>query len=257
MPVVKHCASCGKSFSRPPSRGAETCSMRCRDAWRVARRTMRACKACGVEFYRTHGELYCSRKCGHTSHTLPRTDPEPAAVDGARWLPLGKQRFALVDTDVFDRVNQWNWSVSARAAKGRKPYAHRADHSGGKPRWVKLHIYLLNPPAGMLVDHISGDTMDNRRSNLRLATLKQNSQNSISGASKSGFRGVHPENGRFLAHITTDKRCRRLGLFDAPEDAARAYDSEARVVQGAFARLNFPGPGEQPSHVFGNSIATP
>lgn len=55
-----------------------------------------------------------------------------------------------------------------------------------------MHRYILGAPAGLMVDHINGDTLDNRRWNLRLVTRIQNGQNRIgaSAHSKTGVRGV-------------------------------------------------------------------
>lgn len=58
----------------------------------------------------------------------------------------------------------------------------------------------------------------------------------------SGFRGVsrHKASGRWLANICHDGRTRHIGLYDSPEDAARAYDERAKKLRGGAAKLNFP-----------------
>lgn len=105
-------------------------------------------------------------------------------------------------------------------------------------RQVKMHQLLLDAPK---IDHKNGRGTDNRRCNLRPATNGQNRANShtpiINGL---GYRGVEPCGDKFRARIGHDGRLVRIGVFDTPEQAARAYDEKARELHGEFAGLNFP-----------------
>ncbi len=108
-----------------------------------------------------------------------------------------------------------------------------------------LHRIIVKPPPNMTVDHKDRNSFNNRRSNLRLATASQNSANSISKKrSNSGFRGVcrHKRklSKQFIAYINRANGRRNLGYHHKAEDAARAYDVEAKKTWGEFAILNFP-----------------
>ena len=84
------------------------------------------------------------------------------------------------------------------------------------------------------VDHKNGDALDNRRSNLRLATRRQNIANAVR-ARKSGLpRGVRPSNSRFMARINSVY----LGTFNTPEEAHSAYRAAAIEQYGDFANFN-------------------
>jgi len=97
-------------------------------------------------------------------------------------------------------------------------------------------------PAGVL-DHIDGNPANNAIANLRSATHRENQRNTRAHRdSRSGFKGVgwHPQRAKWAAKIMVDRQSIYLGLFDKPEDAARAYDAAAKQHHGKFARLNFP-----------------
>jgi hypothetical protein len=108
---------------------------------------------------------------------------------------------------------------------------------------VLMHRALL-AVAGP-VDHTNGDGLDNRRANLRAATCTENARNvRVHRDNLAGWKGVSKApprvRARWRARIWVDGRELRLGYFDDPEAAARAYDAAAREYFGAFAALNFP-----------------
>lgn len=109
-----------------------------------------------------------------------------------------------------------------------------------------LHRLIANPPTGMVVDHINGDMLDNRRENLRVCTRQQNMMNQRKRVDNtSGYKGVarHTRSRRkpFKAYIKKDGKQHHLGNFETAEAAAQAYDDAARLLHGEYARLNFPG----------------
>lgn len=90
-------------------------------------------------------------------------------------------------------------------------------------------------------DHINGNTLDNRRSNLRVVTRTQNNQNvTIRKHNKSGYKGVSLEKktGRWVAVIQANNKRIHLGTFDTPEEAYAAYCEAAKKYHGKFARFD-------------------
>ena len=144
---------------------------------------------------------------------------------------------ALVDDADFEKVNQYKWKVSTR-------YARHSYREGKKIKGIQMHRFLLKAPINMQVDHINGNGLDNRRSNLRLATRSQNQWNTKRVNSKTGFKGVsyHNDTRRkkpWMAHITIYDKTRTVGHFYTAEEAARAYDKRAKELFGEFASTNF------------------
>lgn len=75
--------------------------------------------------------------------------------------------------------------------------------------------------SGMVVDHINGNTVDNRSDNLRVVTSAENNKNLAKNRrTKTGINGVYVKNGRFYARITVNKENIHLGVFDNIFDAA-------------------------------------
>lgn len=116
-------------------------------------------------------------------------------------------------------------------------------HLGGN---FAMHRVVMKAPPGTIVDHINGNGLDNRRSNLRFATNQENQRNARKrGDGTTPFKGVRRKSGGFEANIRTAAGKKYLGRFDSAERAAVAYDDAAREHFGSFASLNFPRTGER------------
>jgi hypothetical protein len=152
-------------------------------------------------------------------------------------LPNGYN--ALVDAEVYRLANSLTWGVIHN--RRRYPYAIHQIRRMGKLLTVKLHQFIASPPNGMLVDHINGDTLDNRARNLRLASHSENVRNSRRrNGSTSRFKGVswHAKQGHWAARITKDRVTHALGYFEDEREAAEAYDRAAVEMHGEFAMTN-------------------
>lgn len=110
--------------------------------------------------------------------------------------------------------------------------------SGSQRTLVAMHRVIMGAPAGAVVDHINGDTTDNRRQNLRICSQKENARNRKAHGGRP-FKGVYGRGERFRACIMIDGRQAALGCYPTAIEAALAYDNAARKHHGAFARLNF------------------
>jgi hypothetical protein len=149
-----------------------------------------------------------------------------------KYIQLTQGKRAVVDDDMYDYLTCWDWHYG-------NGYARRAGWSEGEGKIVKMHHVVLPLKKGFEVDHINGDSLDNRRKNLRLVTRTQNSVNKRTQRnSTSGFKGVNRHQGKWRAYICKDKKQIHLGVFDRKEDAAQAYDDAAGRLFGEYACLN-------------------
>ena len=154
-----------------------------------------------------------------------------------REIELTQGKVALVDDEDYERVSAYVWT----AAKGEGDYwyAYRKDGTES----IRLHRFILGIDDEREVDHIDRDALNCQRYNMREATRTQNARNRIVPQTEggSGYRGVQSFRDRWRAHIQIAPGNRKhIGLYDTPEEAARAYDAMAREHHGEFAVLNFP-----------------
>lgn len=162
------------------------------------------------------------------------TPPEPADEE-VRHIGLTRGYFAVVDAADYAWLSRYKWTA---LVAGSKVYAIRA-HKG---KTILMHREIMQPPDGLVVDHIDGNGLNNRRSNMRACTREQNLYNSRPRNKRSKHKGVRycEERDNWIAEITRRGHKFHLGTFDDEIEAARAYDRRAVELFGAFARLNFP-----------------
>ena len=154
-------------------------------------------------------------------------------------IPLSRGLVALVDDNDYEMVRSMGpWSAFPR---NRTFYARKTIYLGnGRGTSLYMHRVLTDWPR---VDHINGDGLDNRRSNLRSTSHAGNMRNArLRPDSTSGYNGVswHPKHRKWVAAIHVDHRRIYLGSYIDPVEAARAYDEAATHHFGEFARINFP-----------------
>lgn len=105
-----------------------------------------------------------------------------------------------------------------------------------------LHRLIMNAPKGMVVDHINGDTLDNRRSNLRLCTHAQNisHRTKLNKNNTSGYAGVYwsKQTNKWVVRVRCQYEYIRLGHFLSKKDAAWVYNQAASQLFGEFAYQN-------------------
>ncbi len=159
-----------------------------------------------------------------------------------RRIYLGEGEWTNVESPDYYRIRDFRWHLEG---KNGKFYVVRTTKVGN--RWTKkaaMHREIMNAPQGVLVDHRNGDSLDNRRGNLRFATPAENVRNRSKTRSKtsSKYIGVYrdKERNKWASHLKHKGKMIWLGRYDREIDAAKAYDKAAKKYFGEFARLNVP-----------------
>ena len=151
-------------------------------------------------------------------------------------IQLTKGYKAIIDKEDFEKVNKYSWHFS-----NGYPYA-RINH-----KLIKIDRYILGQENNKLhIDHINGDGLDNRKSNLRMVTRSQNMMNKrkkqtcFGTPTSSKFKGVFWEKGckKWRVQVTLNKKRHHIGLFVNELDAAIAYDQAATKMFGEYALTN-------------------
>lgn len=147
-----------------------------------------------------------------------------------------KGRAVLCDTADYSTLSQFKWHIK----KDKKTYyAVTNVYIGGKSRSISMHRILTGIRKSE-VDHINRNGLDNRRSNLRFATAKQNQCNRVR-FNRFGYRGVtkSTSSNSFTVQIQIGgKRFHKYG-FKTAEEAARHYDKLSKEHHGEFGIRNF------------------
>jgi len=161
----------------------------------------------------------------------------PAIIkDDVALIPIGKEAkhgYAIVDKE-FAWLDKYNWTL--KSGYGSNYAVRRYDH-----KIVKMQWYVLPRKAGFVIDHINGDKRDNRITNLRYATHKENLRNRGAPTNNtSGYKGVsyRKDTDKYAAYIGHGKERICLGCFLTAREASLAYNKTASQIYGEFARLN-------------------
>jgi hypothetical protein len=147
---------------------------------------------------------------------------------------------ARVDTAEYERINQYHWRAQW-SEDMHSYYAVRSVIVNGKESVIMMQGDVLPAPDGYVTDHISRDTLDNRKINLRYATNSQNGMNAKKRSNNtSGHTGVskNKKDGLWWASIRCEGELIHLGRFILIEDAIDARHKKEIELFGEFSRIH-------------------
>jgi hypothetical protein len=170
--------------------------------------------------------------CGRVCRNYRPRPPVPTG-ENVKMIPLTQGFYTYVDAEDFEWLNQWHWHAyggyAGRCEKGKRVYMHRE---------------IMQPPEGMVVDHVNGNGFDNTRANMRNVTREDNMHNQRKHAGTASiYKGVtrgQSSKGSWCARVAWRGHRLTAGTFASEAEAARAYDRLAVELFGEHARVNFP-----------------
>ena len=179
---------------------------------------------------------------------MSTTIGDPKESGSVVHIPLTRGLTTIVDATDKDLASH-KWFASNRASGNT--YACRDTKKSKRQTRHYLHRVILarklgrDIPPGMVVDHINNNPLDNRRSNLRLATISENLSNGRrprlkNPKMKAPYRGVYwiEEKHKWRAQISIRGKTLYLGYHNTAEDAALAYNEAAAKYRPKFSRYN-------------------
>lgn len=120
----------------------------------------------------------------------------------------------IVDDDMVEKLSK-HWWISAGVNRN---YVVTQIHKDGKRKTTGMHRIIMDCPEGMVVDHINGDTRDNRKVNLRICTQSINNRNRV------GAKGIYKhKNGRWYARAKKDGKYYYIGSSKIEAEAHKMY----------------------------------
>jgi hypothetical protein len=161
-----------------------------------------------------------------------RKPPSVIETDGVTaTVTLTKGLSAVIDHADIDFIAGYRW-VSLVNYRNGHAYAVRYE----KGKCFLMHRELMSPPPDKQIDHVDGDGLNNRRSNMRVATVTQNMANRLADRRNLlGLKGVQVSKLRYRAAICPAGKKIHLGSFATPEEASAAYQGAAKVLWGKFS----------------------
>jgi len=152
-------------------------------------------------------------------------------------IPLSQGKFAVVDDEDFEILNQHKWS--ALKCKNKFYAKRRLTLPGGNQKTILMHRVIIGlADTKILCDHRDGNGLNNQKHNLRACSHSENLSNRGANSNNtSGHKGVSWNKycKKWEAYIKKDGKKKNLGLFADIQDAARAYDAAAKIYFGEFA----------------------
>jgi hypothetical protein len=241
----------GKSDGLAMQQTSEAVSRRTGGTSTMTKYITKQCPVCNKEFTRLACRAkrltYCSKLCASRGWRRVRKPVYNYNAElNAYEIPLTRGAFAIVDEVDLDLANR-KWQVH-RDPRGNSAYAYGATppDTNGHTHTIQMHRLILSRMLGReliraeLTDHINHNGLDNRRSNLRLATHTQNRYNiGIRRNNTSGFTGVsrRPENNTYRSVIVHNGVRHSLGTFKTAEEAYAARAELERRLRGEFAYI--------------------
>ena len=152
-------------------------------------------------------------------------------------LKLKTGDFVLVDNSDYDLVSDRHWCIlESGGGFNKKKYAITYVDGNNK---IKMEHLILKHKSNRetVVDHINNNSLDNRRSNLRV--VKYNANTVYAKRTLNKFSGVRKQYHKYQCYLTVNKKFTHAGMFKTEEEAAFMYNLLALEIYGEDYPMNW------------------
>lgn len=191
------------------------------------------CEQCGKIFQKNVQKNTNSKKtfCNRVCYDLFRnTNTYNIKEDYTELIIYSKthgQQTILIDTEDYEKVKEYNWGLChfyMTAYKNKKV--------------IRLHRFLINAVDGLIVDHINRNTLDNRKSNLRMVTPQINTRNCKVYKNRAyEVNGINIRKNKYYVNITINGKTKHLGVYEKLEDAVKCRKEAEMKYWGTDDRI--------------------
>ena len=137
----------------------------------------------------------------------------------------------LIDNEDVEKIQLYRWHMQKKYVACKKGCGH-----------MYLHRYLLNAPANLQVDHRNRNTLDNRKSNLRICSVKDNNRNHSKNCNnKSGYKNIYKVKNRELWKVAIRADGNEYVKYFKLDELNQAIEWRNEVlkrVHGEYANLD-------------------
>lgn len=175
----------------------------------------------------------------HVNHKIPEVDQSRSTIngEGTAYVAISKGKEVIVDKNDLEKVRKYRWYATPNSMGSYYAMAKEGNKT------IYMHRYLIDAPEGMFVDHINHNTLDNRRTNLRVVTHQENdtNRNGAYNTSKTGIRGVSVHKCKpsgfmyiFRCHCVTCKETKYFPFTKEGLEAARVFaEAHYAAIKGS------------------------
>ena len=167
-----------------------------------------------------------------------------------RKILLTQGQFAILDNEDYDMINQYKWCANYYKSIHTYYAVRNTRKTNGKQKTQLMHRVIMNCSNDKQIDHINHNTLDNRKSNLRICTQNQNQYNQrLHKKTSSKYKGVYLQKQKcknkvhtyWVSYISFNGKKMYLGHSKTEIEGAKVYNKKAKELFGDFAYLNVIG----------------
>ena len=151
------------------------------------------------------------------------------------YVKLTQGQIAIIDAEDLERIGERRWYAAWNPSRQSYTATSTTCTPGKSNTTVYMHRIIMNAKEGEFVDHINGDSLLDKKSNLRICTPAENARNlPKSSRNTSGTKGLTKRNGKWIASIRMDGKLKHIGSYDFYEDALTARKDYEQKCYGEF-----------------------